>query len=72
MVTIDGPGGGTTMNGPVGPVIARTIYGVTVPLIDYYYIHMIGLEYRTSKNAGNKKLTSFIGLGTGHDYLLID
>ena len=40
-----GGGGGTvcsTMNGPVGPVIARTIYGVTVPLIDYYYIHMIG------------------------------
>ena len=32
MVTMDGPGGGTTMDGPVVPVIARgTIYGVTEP-----------------------------------------
>ena len=32
MVTMDGPGGTvcSTMDGPVGPVIARTIYGVTV------------------------------------------
>ena len=35
---MDGPGGGgggtvcSTMDGPVGPVIARTIYGVTVHL----------------------------------------